>query len=170
MPGYAAHAIRPRHRGEWHRAPALVALALVAGCGLLRHRDLPTHLVGFNQTFVVRGDAGLTQVLKLHGTRMNIQSGAFAIYGGGAVSLWVAGARDTVVAERLVRDMSARLRGEDSPFRPESTRTLQSRRILELSGMGQRHFCFRAGSRVVWLAANRREADAALEEALRFYR
>ena len=86
------------------------------------------------------------------------------------MSLWVAGARDTVIADRLVRDMSARLRGEDSPFRPESTRTLQSRRVLELSGMGQRHFCFRAGSRVVWLAANRREADAALEEALRFYR
>ena len=37
------------------------------------------------------------------------------------------------------------------------------------TGVGQRHFYFQAGKRVVWLAANRRFADAALDEALKFY-
>jgi len=154
------------------RAVASVLLLAIAagGCGLLFRRDLPRHMVGLHATFSARDDVGLAQVRKLHGRKLEIQSGAFAIYGSGKVSIWVAGARDTAVAQRLIRDMTARIGEGDSPFRPESTWTAGTREVREVSGLGQRHFYFRSGRHLVWLAANRSEADAALGEALRFYR
>ena len=152
------------------RVAALACALLLAGCGLLRHRDLPSQVAGLPPSFTARDELGLAQVRKLHGTKLDVDSGALGIYGGGAVSIWVAGARDSVVAARLVRQMVGKVGEANSPFTPESTRTLASREIHELSGLGQRHFCFRAGSRVVWLAANRGVADAALDDALRFYR
>ena len=113
---------------------------------------------------------GLAEVRRLHGGKFEIQSGSFAIYGGGAASIWVAGARDTAVALRLLRDVAARIGVGDTPFKSDSARTVDGREVRELRGLGQRHFYFRSGSRVVWLAANAGEADAALDEALRFYR
>jgi hypothetical protein len=151
--------------------PAILLLFVVAlaGCGLIIHRDLPRDMAGLPETFSARGGGGLAEVRRLHGQGLDIQSGAFAIYGGGAETLWVASARDTVTARELVREMTARIAAGDSPFRTDTSRIAAGREIHVLSGLGQHHYFFRAGKRVVWVAANRREAEAALSEALKFY-
>jgi len=169
MPNPPSPTCRPG-RGRSRLAALLLATAVtLAGCGLLFHRDLPRTLVGLPPTLSASDAIGLAEVRKLHGRRLEIQTGAFAIYGSGAVSIWVAGARDTVVARRLMNDMVTRIGRGDTPFQLDTTRIVAQREVRELSGLGQRHFCFRVGRRVVWLSANRREADAALEEALHFY-
>jgi hypothetical protein len=158
-------------RRAWAAAlAAVVFVAGLAGCDVLFRHDLPRELAGMSQTFTARQDAGLAQVRKLHGHAIDVRSGAFAIYGPGAVSLWVAGARDTAAAEGLMLAMTARIAVGDSPFRPDSVYVRAHHEVHELSGLGQRDFYFRSGRRVIWVAANRGKADAAIGEALEFYR
>jgi hypothetical protein len=159
------------HRSTLHLALLPIALVgVLAGCGWLFHRDLPRAMVGLTPTFSARDDLGLAEVRKLHGRKLDIETGALAIYGHGAVSVWMAGARDTVIARRLVALMDERIARGDTPFHFDGLHIVDGREVRELSGMGQRHYCFRAGKRVVWIAANRKQSDEALTEALDFYR
>jgi len=82
----------------------------------------------------------------------------------------VASVQDTAAAEALLHDITARIARGDTPFAPDSSRAAVPPNVRVATGLGQRHFYFRSGRRVVWLAANRRQADTALEEALAFYR
>jgi hypothetical protein len=116
-----------------------------------------------------RDRAALAQMRPLRESHIELRSGAFGVYGGGAASLWIAAARDTAAAQRLMDEVATRIARGDTPFGRDSLHTLAHRSVHELSGLGQRQFYFRSGRRVVWLSATRDHAAAALEEALRFY-
>jgi hypothetical protein len=156
---------RPASRIAALAAAAALAVALAA-CA---HRDVPDHLAGYPQTLVARGDMAMRQMRRLHVGELELRDAAFAVYGGGAVSVWMAEARDTARAARFVADMRARIGEGGTPFHVDSTATLDGRAVVVLSGMGQRHGCFRAGRRVVWVAAQRRVADGAFDEAIAYY-
>ena len=150
-------------------ATALGAIGGAAGCGLLFHRDLPLVLAGLPRTFTSRDRPGLRELeqFRVHGLAM--RGGAFGFYGGGAASLWVTNAADTAAAAALVQRMSQQIAAGDMPFTPDSTAGSGGRELHRADGVGQRHVYFRSGRRVVWLAARRELADAALADALRFY-
>src|SRR5437879_1854922 len=97
-----AHGLGAR-RGRWLMTALALTVALGGlGCDLLFHRDLPARMIGMPQTFSSDG-GGLAEIRRLRGLSGDTRSGAFAIYGGGVVSLWVAGARDTGAAQGLIR-------------------------------------------------------------------
>ena len=148
----------------------LASLLVACGCGLLFHRDLPRQMVGYKQTLVLRDAGGLAEVQRLTERSIAVRSGGFAVYGGGAVSVWAASAQDTAAARQWVDDVWARVVAGDTPFHADSVRVVQGRPVRMFSGVGQRHFCFRAGRHVVWLASNAGHAAEALAEALKFYR
>ena len=151
--------------------PALALAALgLASCGRLLHRDLPARFVGERRTFEARDLAAIAEIDRLHGHDLDLQSAAFGMYGRNTATLWVASARDSVTAMKLVRDMTSGIRGRDSPFRLDSVSAIGGREVYAMSGLGQRHFCFRIGPRIVWVAVNRHRASLALYEALGFYR
>jgi hypothetical protein len=162
----------------WPRLPQRIVIAVallcaavtLSRCEHLFQCRLPARLAGMPLTLSHRDGPGLEEIRRLHGANVDVRSGAFAAYGGGAASVWVASARDTAVAEKLIRDMTARIARGDTPFRPDSVRGMEQRSVYELTGLGQRHFYFRSGRCVVWVAANRRQAAAGLDDALRFYR
>jgi len=159
----------PRPSARRAAAVAFAAIALALALAACLHHDLPDRLAGSRQTFVARGDAAMRQVRRLHGGGLELRDAAFAVYGAGAASVWMAEARDTALAARFVTDMRARIGRGDTPFRVDSTATVAGREVVVLTGMGQRHWCFRTGRRVVWVAAQRRLATAARDEALAFY-
>ena len=148
----------------------LACALVISGCGLLRHRDLPRHIAGFKQTLVLRDAGGIAEMQRLTEHRIPMRSGGFALYGGGAVSVWSASVRDTAAASAWLGAVSARIAAGDTPFHADSMRTIDAREVRVFRGLGQRHFCFRSGTRVVWLAANAGPSEMALGEALRFYR
>ncbi len=160
------------HRRALHglRALSLASLLVTCGCGLLFHRDLPRQMVGYKQTLVLRDAGGLAEVQRLTERSIAVRSGGFAVYGGGAVSVWAASAQDTAAARQWVDDVSARIAAGDSPFHADSVSIIGGREVRMFSGIGQRHFWFRAGRHVVWLASNAGHATEALDEALKFYR
>ena len=60
--------------------------------------------------------------------------------------------------------MQQRIAVANSPFTPEGTREIGSRLVYVLSGMGQAHFYWQAGDKVVWLAAAPADAEQDVAE------
>ena len=56
-----------------------------------------------------------------------------------------------------------------APFQPSGVEILSNHEVYALDGMGQKHFYFRSGKYLIWLAANAEVADQALQQALNFY-
>ena len=151
-------------------AGVLACALVISGCGLLWHRDLPRQLAGFKQTLVLRDAGGIAEVQRLTERNIPVRSGAFAMYGGSAVSVWTARATDSTAAQQWIAGVAARIAVGDTPFHADLMRTIDAREVRIFRGLGQRHFCFRSGTRVVWLAANAGPSELALGETLRFYR
>src|SRR5690349_18961683 len=101
-------------------AAALVAVAAIAACA---RRDVPDQLAGYPQTMVARGGLALRQVRRLHAGQLELRDAAFAVYGAGAASVWMAEARDTARAMHFVADMRGRIDRGDTPFHVDSTVT-----------------------------------------------
>ncbi len=85
------------------------------------------------------------------------------------MALWVAAASSNASAAELVQSMTSRIADGGSPFTSQGMRQEGGRPVYVLTGMGQRHFYFQAGSLVVWLAADETLAEQALREVSQFY-
>jgi len=131
---------------------------------------LPEALAGLrveNSTF---GRDAVAEIVRMHDDAFPITSGAAGSYGGnGEAKLWVAGTESVMSASRLVSAMRDAISVGDSPFQPIDEISLKGRKIYVLTGMGQRHYYFQAGSWVVWLAVELDIAEQVIEAALEFY-
>jgi len=131
----------------------------------------PDTLAGLPLTTASYGQSAIAEIARLHGKEFPLTSGTVAAYGGEAeATLWVSGAPLSWTASQMVRTMEKKIAEGRSPFTPMGTREVSGRTVYELTGMGQRHFYFQAGSLVVWLAADETFAEQALGDVLTFYR
>ncbi len=131
--------------------------------------DVPPELAGVELTSQASGVAAVAEIARLHGKDFPLTSGAMAVYGEGAATLWVSGVPAAPMAAEMVRVMRDKIAEGRSPFQPLETRELVDRTVYALAGMGQRHFYFQAGALVIWLAADEAVAEQALLETLLFY-
>ncbi|RME49280.1 MAG: hypothetical protein D6791_01105 [Chloroflexi bacterium] len=139
-----------------------------AGAGA---EPLPQALAGLPLTASVQGPEAIREINRLHDNRFPLSSGAVGYYGSrGQAILWVAGSPFSWLAAGMVRAMHHRIAEGNSPFRPLGMRRMNDRAVYELTGMGQRHFYFRSGRRLIWLAADETVAETALMQVLSFYR
>lgn len=130
---------------------------------------VPSSLAGERLSSQATGVAAVDDITRLHGRQFPLVSGARAVYGGGAATLWVSGAPAAPMAAEQVKAMAEKIAEGRSPFTPLGTRMLGGASVYALSGMGQQHFYFQVDSLVVWLAASEPLAETALQEALAFY-
>ena len=70
----------------------------------------------------------------------------------------------------MLNQMQESIAEGNSPFTPIGMSAIDGRAVYELAGMGQTHYYFQSGARVVWIAAAPEVAGTALQEALAFYR
>lgn len=144
----------------------LTFLQLLANPGPV---PVPDSVAGLPLARNIVGVEAVAEVTRLHGKAFPLTSGAMAIYGKGAVTVWVSGAPADPMAAEMVRAMTDKIAEGRSPFTPLDVRQFNGRAIYELAGMGQRHFYFRSGSLVIWLAVDEAIAEKALEEVTAFY-
>ncbi len=131
---------------------------------------LPESLAGLRLENSTYGRTAVAEIVRLHNEEFPLTSGAAGSYGGnGEVRLWVAGTESGISASKLVAAMRDAISVGDSPFQPIDEISQEGRKIYNLTGMGLRHYYFRAGPLVVWLAAEPDLADQILEEVLEFY-
>jgi hypothetical protein len=129
-----------------------------AGPGL----SLPARLGKVSATGVQTGQAAISAIESLHGHGFALTDAAVAQYGEATV--WVAQSRDEPGAADMTAAMQQRIAVANSPFTPEGTREIGSRLVYVLSGMGQAHFYWQTGDKVIWLAAPLTEAEQDLAE------
>ncbi len=156
------------------------AILLIASLGLLWFTetfaepeavDLPETIAGLPLIQASYGPEAVAEVTRLHDKQFPLSSGAFGMYGDGThmAMLWVTGAPMRFIAARMLSDMERSIAEGESPFTPIGVREVNGGKIYELTGAGQRHFYFRSGSLLVWLAVDDPLAEAALAQVLAAY-
>lgn len=157
----------------------VAGLALVVGAaGWLYYHSLvsnpgaeplPETLAGLPRTQMFIGHKAVEEINHLHGINFFITSGGVGIYSQQQAVLWVSGSPFGFMAARMQYVMEQRIAERRSPFTPRDSIQMDGRRVLALEGMGQQHFYFRSGHRLVWLAVDAELAEQALAEALEYY-
>jgi hypothetical protein len=131
---------------------------------------LPETLASLSLGRSTSGQTAVEELTRMHGVEFRFTSGAVGEYGdGGQAILWVSGLSSAPAADQMAIDMHARIAEGRSPFTPVGQRQIGPRTIYELDGMGQKHFYFRSGELVVWMAVDTRLAETALAQILDFY-
>jgi hypothetical protein len=132
---------------------------------------LPDTLAGLQLVDSIYHGRAVDAINRLHGLDFSLSSAAVGAYQGqaGAI-LWVSGAPTSWHAMSLTKDMRDRIAEGNNPYTPLGEREVGGTVVYALEGLGQRHYYFRAGSLMVWLAVDEELAEAALQECLSFYR
>lgn len=104
----------------------------------------------------------MSKIASMHGKGFALTAAAVAQYGGATV--WVARSRDEQGAADMTTAMEKRIAVANSPFTPNGSRQIENRLVHVLSGMGQAHFYWQAGDKVIWLAAPEAEAEQDVAE------
>ena len=128
---------------------------------------LPGEIAGLPLRGRVVGVPTLDELSWMHGQEFQLNQGAVGSYG--EITLYVAGTPLSFMAGRMIRDMRDRIASADTPFTLLAERDYGRRTVYELAGMGQKHYYFRSGNLVVWLAVNENADELALQHALEFY-
>ena len=106
----------------------------------------------------------------MHGQEFQLNQAAVGNYGTmNEITIYVAGTPLGFMAGRMIIDMRDKIASSETPFTPLAERQYGSRNGIRAWGMGQKHYYFRSGNLVIWLAGNEQEAEWALEQALDFY-
>jgi len=131
---------------------------------------LPEMLAGLPLVQETSGAAAVEELTRMHGMGFPFTSGAVGRYGVGEQAvIWVSGFSSASMADQMTAEMHARIAEGRSPFKPVGQRRAGWHTIYELDGMGQKHFYFRSGELVIWLAVDERLAEEALLQILVFY-
>lgn len=118
------------------------------------------------------GPEAAQNIAHLHRQTFPLSGAAVGTYrdAAGSATLWVSESPLAPLAGRMEQAMEEAIAAGNSPFIPEATRQVEGRAVRVLTGMGQKHYYFRSGKLVVWLAADEALAQAALADVLAFYR
>ena len=131
---------------------------------------LPKSIAGFSLNTATYGPDAVAEITRLHGKEFPIDSGAMGMYGDtNQISLWVAGFATRIVAKQIVSAMEEKIALGNSPFIPTEQKNIGYRTIYRLDGMGQKHIYFQSGNLVLWLAADPKVADEAIQKILEVY-
>ena len=132
--------------------------------------NLPDSLADIPLTTVIYGPEAVQEITRLHGKEFPLISGAMGVYGSSnQATLWVAGFDNISTAAQILRAMQEKIASANTPFTPTGEEQTGGRTVYLLDGMGQKHIYFQSSSLVVWLAADPKISEQAIEQILMFF-
>lgn len=157
------------------RSVALVALAWVlAGCGAAP--SMPAALGGLPQMHALQGEEAIREINRLHGKSVPSRDGFVAHYerDGAMAMLYVSQAYLAPIARwQFSRMVEGIRRGESSAegrFFQLKVREEGGLTLYSAVGLGQVHYFYRSGARIVWLATDPEVAHRTLADVVRLVR
>jgi len=112
------------------------------------------------------GKEALKEIFRLHGRRMGLVNGYVANYIGKEekATIYYSIAKDERIAKRLLTWMVKRIGESHEVFQGLKKQQLKSQVFYSVYGQGQKHFFFRKNDRIIWIAADPRVANSAIED------
>jgi hypothetical protein len=131
---------------------------------------LPDQLASLPRVNQIEGQHAVKALNRLHRTELNITAGAIGHYGAKQeATLWVAGVPFQWMARKMVEQMDLLISQGESPFHLVDKWSHEGHQVYELNGMGQQHYYFQSGRKVIWLGIDESFAEAGLAEIMSFY-
>lgn len=130
---------------------------------------VPAALAGISLAATARGQAALAEVSRLHGKRIEAADAVVARYQDGT-TLWVSVSATAPEASRLLWRMNRRMANGTNVFSAPRPQEIGGRTVFVTEGMGQTHYYYQSGNRVLWLTVARgTHAPTAIETLLTLY-
>lgn len=151
---------------------AAIVVALLAntsnppsGQSASRELRVPQALAGTPILTSVRGPAALAEVNRLHGTTIAGDDALIARYQDGT-TLWISASPSALDASRLLWRMNRRMAGGTELFDAPRTQEWRGRTVFVTEGLGQTHYYYQSGTRVLWVSVPPGPHTGAAIEAL----
>lgn len=127
---------------------------------------VPSSLAGVPATRYLEGDGARLETEQLHGKALGagLDEAYLVSYGDEQATLWVTRALEERDAVDLFERMKLKIAQSETPFTNPKTLTVAGVSAEALDGMGQKHYYFRIGRDLYWLAVAPAAADASLDE------
>lgn len=130
---------------------------------------IPGAVAGLPLTGHAFGSEAAAHIAHLHGKGFPLTGAAVGEYGNRQATVWVSSANIAWAAQRQIQAMTDAIETGDSPFQPTGVSEMDGCPVYAVTGMGQHHYYFRAGNRLIWLAVAEEKAGDALRAVLDYY-
>ncbi len=133
---------------------------------------VPPALGGLKLDHYLKGEEALREIERLHGKKINVKEGYVAHYEGGEskAMLYISRASSGSQEEGQVKRMAEGIRKGGTPFYHLKGSRQDGINLYSAIGLGQIHYFYRTGNKVVWLAADPPVARSALSSLLKAVR
>lgn len=133
---------------------------------------VPPALGGLKLAHYLKGEEALREIERLHGKKINVKEGYVAHYekGESKAMLYISRVSSGSQAEGQVKRMAEGIRKGGTPFYHLKESRRDGINLYSAIGLGQIHYFYRTGPKVVWLAADPPVASSALSSVLKAVR
>ncbi len=149
-------------------ALAVMGVLLRSQTASFSQQTLPHDIAGLSLTDTMTGQQAMKEVSKLHGLNITIQDAWIGHYGGQKAIVWISQSPGDNDADYLLNAMVVKISQGNEYFKDFEERNMEGQKVYTVAASdGQRHFFYRSGNRVIWIAAPLGQETAFIEEALR---
>jgi hypothetical protein len=144
-------------------------LLLLAACGS-REVPLPQSIGVLRLEKLQAGEEARRGINRLHGKQIGFQRGYIGFYAAenGRAQLWLSEHSSSSEAAESVEKMAGRMtQGEQQVFLHFRQMIIEERKVYSAVGMGQVHYFFQKGAKVIWLAVDPPLAKETIRDAVR---
>ena len=149
---------------------ALFALSMLLPTCVSSDLPLPQSIGTLRLEKVQSGEEARQEIDRLHGKQIGYQRGYIGFYGAenGSARLWLSEHDSESEATEAVERMARSLRqGKQQSFWHFRQIVIEGQKVYFAVGMGQAHYFFSKGYRVIWLAVDPQLAKGAIRDAVR---
>ncbi|MCL5962641.1 MAG: hypothetical protein M1358_25575, partial [Chloroflexi bacterium] len=126
---------------------------------------IPQKLGAVTLLNAVTGQDALNNLSELHGKGVGITGGWVGHYQARA-TVWVGEATDEKGAVQLLDAMVSRISAGNATFRDLRSAIVATQQVYSVTGLGQNHYFYQKGNKVIWLALPTNKPEDFLRDAL----
>lgn len=153
--------------------PLFIIVLIFSSCGdpeidTLPPLKAPPEIAGIKISKSITGKPALKELHDLHGLSVGIVNGYVAKYSDGEneVTIYYSEAENIYTAEKIIEKMVAKISKGNKYFGGFKEKKLGESSIYSVTGMGQEHYFFRTGEKIIWIAGDFTAIENALSDYL----
>ena len=131
----------------------------------------PQQLAGMSLTNAISGPDAIKEVSQLHGSNIEVKTAYVVAYqgsGGLSMNIWFSEAKDEKDAKGLFVAMDSKMPTTQA-FQNYKTVTVDGKQFKFVTGMGQEHYYWQTGNRVIWVSIGGKNTAEVLKQVAPLY-